>query len=783
MSHSPFVKHSDVLLQAELQLIMNAVVEGVCGLDAQGNATFCNDALLSMTGHSEDEFVGKNVHTLLHHSRPDGTRYPAEECAFRKGIEAGRATHIVGEFLWRKEGTCFPTEYWMRILSQPLGRTCYVATVKDVTEIQQARDVLRRSEERFRRILASAPDIAWTAERSGRTLYVSPKVEALLGYTKQEICRGGTQLWLGRIHPEDFGRVNAAYAALFEKQTVFDAEYRIRRKDGVWIWVQDRATGTHEENGTLCAHGFLSDITRRKQAEEALHSQTAFLEAQANSTIEGYLVVDRNGQRLMQNLRLSQLFGIPAKLLADKDDQNILKYLVTLLKDPETFLAKVNYLYKHPDETSRDEIELKNGMFLDRYSSPVIDKNGIYYGRIWTFRDITERKRNADVLRQLSLVVEQSPVSVVITDPKGNISYVNRKFTECTGYRPEEVVGRNPRVLNAGRTSPELYRNLWSTITQGGEWRGEFCNQKKNGEIYWEAATIRPITNSQGAITHFLAIKEDITERRRAEKELRLTQFSVGHASDIIQWMDAQGQILYANQASCATLQRSREELLSLSIPDICPPFPKEAWDAFWEQLKARGSMTFETQLQTKQGQLFPVEVNANYLKFDGQEYCFGAARDIAERRALEAQLRQAQKLEGIGQLAAGIAHEINTPTQFVTDNLTFLRDSWKAIHALLEQYRSTIQNAGAVLPEGMAATLDEAERGCDLNFIVAQHAAHTLKGSAGLIGAPEVTEAARDLEMMAKSGKMDGLELALETLDHELKRLTAVVAGFHHSP
>lgn len=77
MSHSPFVKGSDVLLQAELQLILNAVVEGVCGLDAQGNATFCNDALLSMTGYSEDEFVGKNVHTLLHHSRPDGTTYPA----------------------------------------------------------------------------------------------------------------------------------------------------------------------------------------------------------------------------------------------------------------------------------------------------------------------------------------------------------------------------------------------------------------------------------------------------------------------------------------------------------------------------------------------------------------------------------------------------------------------------------------------------------------------------------------------------------------------------------
>src|ERR1700686_5576446 len=94
--------------------------------------------------------------------------------------------------------------------------------------------------------------------------------------------------------------------------------------------------------------------------------------------------------------------------------------------------------------------------------------------------------------------------------------------------------------------------------------------------------------------------------------------------------------------------------------------------------------MTFETQLQTKQGQLFPVEVNANYLKFDGQEYCFGAARDIAERRALEAQLRQAQKLEGIGQLAAGIAHKINTPTQYVGDNIRFLKDSWGSVAEFL---------------------------------------------------------------------------------------------------
>lgn len=707
MPLSRSLKSSDRELETELQLVLNAVSACLCGLDADGNVTFCNDALLKTTGYRADEMIGRNLHEMLHHSRPDGTTYTAGECGFNQATSAHQAIHLVAEFYWRKDGTCFPTECWVHPLAQLIGLTRFVITFQDLTESRRDKDALRQSQEKFRRILASAPDVAWTSDQNGRMIYISPKVDAILGYTTEEIRASGANLWLGRIHPEDFGRVNQAYRALFEDHVAFNEEYRFRRRDGAWIWVQDRAMGTHVENGGLYADGFFCDITRRKQAEAELRSQTAFLEAQANSTIDGFLVVDRKGQRLMQNQRLSELFSIPAELLADKDDANMLKYIVTLLKDPESFLAKVDYLYKHPHETSRDEIELKNGKFLDRYSSPVIDRNGTYYGRIWTFRDITERKRNEDVLQQLSLVVEQSPVSVVITDPRANISYVNRKFTECTGYRPEEVIGRNPRFLKGGHSSSSLYQNLWSTITQGNVWRGEFCNKKKNGEIFWEAATITPITNPKGTITHFLAIKEDITERRRAEKELRLTQFSVEHASDGIQWLNPQGRIVYANQASCAILRRSREELLSLSIPDICPPFPNEAWDAFWEQLKTRGSNTFESQLQTKQGELFPVEVNANYLKFDGEEYCSGSARDITERRALEAQLRQAQKLEGVGQLAAGIAHEINTPTQFVTDNLTFLRDSWKSIHELLEQYRSAIQNAAAVLPPGMAATLE----------------------------------------------------------------------------
>lgn len=707
-------------LNSELRLMLDAVVEGLCVLDQSARISFCNRALLEMTGFDEGNFAGRNVCELLHPDSRDSGHSPVHRCELPKSKHDLSAREISGEYLWRKDGSRFLSHCWLRACRSSSGQLQYVLTVKDITELEQTKEVLDRSEQRFRQILKNTPDVAWTSDLQGHTLYISPKVDAVLGYSKEEFC-SGQQLRLGCIHPADFGRVYEAYQALFSKQCSLDVEYRFRRKDGRWIWVQDRATTTHEEDGVLYADGFLCDITQRKEAEAELQFQTAFLEAQANCTIDGILVVDPGGRTLLRNRRFTEIFQLPQELLESEHDRRVAGHVTSLVKNPESFLSRVEYLYKHPNETARDELELKNGTFLDRYSSPVVDKNGVYYGRIWTFRDITERKRNEDELQQLSLAVEQSPVSVIITDREGKIGYVNRKFTECSGYAREEVVGKNPRILKSDLTSPDLYRDLWATIKQGKVWSGEICNKKKSGETYWEAASITPITNAKGEITHFLAVKEDITARRKAERDLRLTQFSVDHASEAIQWLDAEGRIVYANDASCATLKRSRDDLIGLGPTDERPVFAKEYWDKLWQDLKNRNSMTFESQVQTKTGESIPVEINANYLQFDGQEYCFTFARDITERRALEAQLRQAQKLEGIGHLAAGIAHEINTPTQFVTDNLTFMQDSWKSVFELLQRYRGAFRDAGDTPLAALAASVQEAEQQCDLEFIATE--------------------------------------------------------------
>jgi PAS domain S-box-containing protein len=155
---------------------------------------------------------------------------------------------------------------------------------------------------------------------------------------------------------------------------------------------------------------------------------------------------------------------------------------------------------------------------------PILDETGTPQYLLGISEDITARKQAEQAIRKLSQAVEQSPVSIVITDVEGKIEFVNARFTQITGYTYDEAIGQRPSILKSGETPAEEYRRLWKTISSGGVWRGEFKNRKKSGEMFWEQATIAPIRDADNVITHYVAVKEDITERKNLEVQLRQVQ-------------------------------------------------------------------------------------------------------------------------------------------------------------------------------------------------------------------------------------------------------------------
>jgi len=262
-------------------------------------------------------------------------------------------------------------------------------------------------------------------------------------------------------------------------------------------------------------------VVLRRRVEDKTETLRAVLE----STEEGILAVDSEGRIAGYNRKCLEMWRLPEALAhsgADADDE-FTGYVAGQLKDPGAFIEATRRLHREPEAKTHDVLELADGRVFERHSEPR-RVQGKCVGRVWGYRDITERRKADQRLRSLSAAVEQSPVSIVITDLDGNIEYVNPKFTAITGYAFEEVLGRNSRILKSGETSEEEYRNLWETIKSGLAWKGTFHNKKKNGELYWVTATLCPIRDASGAPTHYLAVKEDITQQRLAGEALQRSE-------------------------------------------------------------------------------------------------------------------------------------------------------------------------------------------------------------------------------------------------------------------
>ena len=259
------------------------------------------------------------------------------------------------------------------------------------------------------------------------------------------------------------------------------------------------------------------DVTEEKRAEEKLRDSETFLRSIFCAAPAGIgIEVDHVLKDV--NMQLCSMLGCNKTDLVNKD----VRMLYPADREFELVMKKRSrQIERNGGGTVETFLKRKDGNVIDvLISTAPIDQDDLSKGLTFTVLDITARKLALRRLRTISKAVEQSPAVVVITDCDGVIEYVNPKFTDLTGYSREEVLGENPRILQSGKLSHFFYENLWGVILAGREWQGEFLNKKKNGELYWEDATISPVKNERGEITHFVAVKEDITEKKRLWAEL-----------------------------------------------------------------------------------------------------------------------------------------------------------------------------------------------------------------------------------------------------------------------
>ena len=229
-----------------------------------------------------------------------------------------------------------------------------------------------------------------------------------------------------------------------------------------------------------------------------------------------------------------------------------------------------------------------------------------------TWRDISERQRNEAASRTILRAVEQSPASILITDSQANVLYVNPRFTDITGYAASEIIGRNPRILKSGQTTAETYRQLWDTLLSGGVWEGNFINQRKNGEVYWEHATISAVIDPSGAISSYVEVSEDITGRLLAEEALRSSRAylaDLGAALDgtiSVATTDADGRITSVNAMFCKLSGYSADELLGCDNRILSSGYhPAKFFKDLWDTIQAGRIWHGEIRNKAKDGHLY----------------------------------------------------------------------------------------------------------------------------------------------------------------------------------
>jgi nitrogen fixation negative regulator NifL len=646
----------------------------------------CNQTLVDKTGYKKNEIIGMNIFKIYQPSCISKV-----ETAFNNFVTKG---YVENEelILRRKDGTSIPVILNVSSVKDKQGKPLYSRSAwRDITDLKEAENKLKVSEERLQYAVSGSQDGMWDwRDVNKEEVWWSPQVYYLLGYEDLEIKSTISQ-FNKMLHPDDLEKTEEALQDNFNNKVPYDIEYRLKTKTKDYRWFRARGQTVWNENDqAMRMSGSICDIHINKLTEISLQQS----EERLREIIENMPILisalDQNWNVIVWNKKCEEVTGFKREEMVNNSK------VAEILFPDKAYREQIILDWKNEGKNIEGrivKITNKNKIVKTISWTNISDKVPIDGWALWGIGfDVTEKIKLNETIHKLSRAVEQSPVSIEITDKEGNIEYVNPYACMTTGYNAEELIGKNPSILKSGLQTEKFYKELWTAITYGKEWRGEFQNKKKNGELFWEWATISPIKNDKGEITHFLAVKEDITQRKQIEKELLESEWKFRSLVKNIP-----GAVF-----RCSNDEHWTMEFLSAGIYPICgytsrelignhvnsfnsiidPKDRNNVREEIEKAIKRKQPYSIEYKIINKNGSIHHVLEKGRAI-FDEDEniqYIDGSIHDISEIKTAteklqlaQKQLMESEKLAGIGQLAAGVSHEVLNPLNIISIHVQML--------------------------------------------------------------------------------------------------------------